>query len=89
MWKYSRQQINLQSGSFLPGIQINILLSNILILPISISILGFHLAAISILKNWWQYIANILIEQYIANFEQYIAEIEQYIAHYMVDEKFF
>ena len=63
--------------------------SNILILPISI--LVFHLAAISIsiLKNWWQYIANILIEQYIANFEQYIAEIEQYIAQFMVDEKIF
>ena len=69
------------------GIQINILLSNIL--PISISILVFHLAAISILENWWQYIANILIEQYIANFEQYIAEVEQYIAHFMVDEKIF
>ena len=54
--------------------------SNILILPISI--LVFHLAAISILENWWQYIADILIEQYIANFEQYIA-------HFMVDEKIF
>ena len=60
-----------------------------MILPISISILGFDQAAISIsiLKNWWQYIANILIEQYIANFEQYIAEIEQYIDHFMVGEK--
>ena len=44
--------------------------------------IGFSKIAISILKNCWQYIANILIEQYIANFEQYIA-------HFLVDEKIF
>ena len=55
------------------GIQINILISNILqqyidIADININI-GFSKIAISIsiLKNCWQYIANILIEQYIAN----------------------
>ena len=71
------------------GIQINILLSNILqqyidIANININI-GFSKIAISIsiLNYCWQYIANILIEQYIANFEQYIAETEQYIAHFL------
>ena len=80
-----------------PGIQINILLSNILqqyidIANININInIGFSKIAISIsiLNYCWQYIGNILIEQYIANFEQYIAEIEQYIAHFLVDEKIF
>ena len=51
------------------------------IVNININI-GFSKIAISILKNCWQYIANILIEQYIANFEQYIA-------HFLVDEKIF
>ena len=64
-----------------PGIQINILLNNILqqyidIANININInIGFSKIAISIsisiLNYCWQYIANILIEQYIANFEQY------------------
>ena len=68
------------------GIQINILLSNILqqyidIANININInIGFSKIAISILNYCWQYIAN---------FEQYIAEIEQYIAHFLIDEKNF
>ena len=77
--KYPLRQCQHYSSTYCPtsGIQINILLSNILILPISISILVFDLAAISILilKNWWQYIVNILIKQY--------------IAHFMVNEKIF
>ena len=66
-----------------PGIQINILQQYIDIANININI-GFSKIAISIsiLKNCWQYIANILIEQYIVNFEQYIA-------HFLVDEKIF
>ena len=72
------------------GIQINILQQYIDIANININI-GFSKIAISIslLNYCCQYIANILIEQYIANFEQYIAEIEQYIAHFLVDEKIF
>ena len=82
-----------------PGIQINILLSNILQQYIDIANININInidfsktaisISISILNYCWQYIANILIEQYIANFEQYIAEIEQYIAHFLVDEKIF
>ena len=38
-------------------------------------ITGFRISAISILKYWWQYIAIILIEQYIAKIEQYTRSV--------------
>jgi len=63
------------------GILINILQQYIDIANINI-VFSKIAKSISILNYCWQYIANILIEQYNANFEQYIA-------HFLVDAKIF